>query len=100
MVMGAAGGMVPSPSALVVLLGAIALGRTWFGIALVLGYGIGMALTLVGAGLLMVRARATLDGRLRSRTGLARLARVLPVLTASFVVVAGVGLAARAVQQI
>jgi ABC-type nickel/cobalt efflux system permease component RcnA len=100
MVMGAAGGMVPSPSALVVLLGAIALGRTWFGIALVLGYGIGMALTLVGAGLLMVRARATLDGRLRSRSGLARLAQVLPVLTASFVVIAGLGLAARAVQQI
>jgi nickel/cobalt transporter (NicO) family protein len=99
MVMGAAGGMVPSPSALVVLLGAIALGRTWFGIALVLGYGIGMALTLVGAGLLMVRARATLSGRLR-RTGMARLARVLPVLTASFVVIAGLGLAAQAVHQI
>jgi nickel/cobalt transporter (NicO) family protein len=99
MVMGAAGGMVPSPSALVVLLGAIALGRTWFGIALVLGYGIGMALTLVGAGLLMVRARATLDGRLRGRSGMARLAQALPVLTASFVVIAGVGLAARAVQQ-
>ena len=100
MVMGAAGGMVPSPSALVVLLGAIALGRTWFGIALVLGYGIGMALTLVGAGLLMVRARATLDGRLRRRTGMGRLAQALPVLTASFVVIAGVGLAARAVHQI
>ena len=100
MVMGAAGGMVPSPSALVVLLGAIALGRTWFGIALVLGYGVGMALTLVAAGLLMVHARASLDRRLRGRTPMARLAQMLPVMTASFVVVAGIGLAARALHQI
>ena len=99
MIMGAAGGMVPSPSALVVLLGAIALGRTWFGIALVLGYGIGMALTLIAAGLLMVRGRAGLERCLRSRTPMARLAQTLPVMTASFVVIAGVGLAARALQQ-
>lgn len=38
-----AGGLVPSPSALVVLLAAIALGRTIFGVALVLVYGLGMA---------------------------------------------------------
>lgn len=98
-VMGTAGGMVPSPSALVVLLGAIALGRTWFGILLVLGYGVGMALTLVGAGLLLVRARATIDRRLTGRTRAARLVQALPVMTASFVVIAGVGLAARAVNQ-
>lgn len=53
--MGLAGGLVPSPSALVVLLGAIALGRVPFGIALVVAYGIGLALTLVSAGLLLVR---------------------------------------------
>ncbi len=99
MVMGAAGGLVPSPSALVVLLGAIALGRTWFGIGLVLGYGVGMALTLVAAGFLIVRARATLDRRLGGRAGMARLTRALPVMTASFVVIAGVGLAARALHQ-
>ena len=44
--MGFAGGMVPAPSALVVLLGAIALGRTWFGVVLVVAYGLGMAATL------------------------------------------------------
>jgi hypothetical protein len=38
---GLAGGLVPSPSALVVLLGAIALGRAGFGIVLVLAYGMG-----------------------------------------------------------
>ena len=60
-VMGLAGGMVPSPSALVVLLGAIALGRIPFGIALVCAYGIGLAATLVAAGLLLVR----FEGRAR-----------------------------------
>lgn len=101
MAMGAAGGMVPSPSALVVLLGAIALGRTWFGIALVLGYGVGMALTLITAGLLLVRVRSTLDSRLaRAGTRPLALARALPVATASLVVVAGVGLTVRAISQI
>ena len=46
--MGMAGGLVPTPSALVVLLGATALGRAWFGVLLVAIYGIGMALTLLG----------------------------------------------------
>jgi len=40
-----------------VLLGAIALGRAWFGVALVIAYGAGMAVTLTGAGLVLVRAR-------------------------------------------
>ena len=39
--MGVAGGLVPSPSALVVLLAAVALGRTAFGVLLVLAYGLG-----------------------------------------------------------
>jgi ABC-type nickel/cobalt efflux system permease component RcnA len=101
MAMGAAGGLVPSPSALVVLLGAIALGRTWFGIALVLSYGVGMALTFIIAGLLLVRARSALDRRLARAGARARtLARALPVATASLVVVAGVGLTIRALSQI
>ena len=50
---GLAGGLVPSPSALVVLLGAISLSRTFFGVLLVLGYGLGMAATLTAAGLLL-----------------------------------------------
>jgi ABC-type nickel/cobalt efflux system permease component RcnA len=44
--MGVAGGLVPSPSALIVLLGATALGRAWFGVVLVVCYGVGMAVTL------------------------------------------------------
>lgn len=97
--MGVAGGLVPSPSALVVLLSAVALGRTLFGVALVVGYGVGMAATLMATGLLLVRLRGRLD-RLTSgrRFGMAeRYVRAVPVLTALLVLIVGLGLAARAV---
>jgi ABC-type nickel/cobalt efflux system permease component RcnA len=61
--MGFAGGLVPSPSALVVPLGAIALHRAWFGVLLVVAYGAGMAGTLTAAGVAPVRVRAALDRR-------------------------------------
>jgi nickel/cobalt exporter len=95
---GLAGGLVPSPSALLVLLGGIAIGRAWFGAILVLFYGIGMAASLVGTGLLLVHARDRFERwnarRPESRTlpgqVLAlRVSRALPMLTA--VAVFGVG---------
>jgi nickel/cobalt transporter (NicO) family protein len=93
--MGVAGGLVPSPSALVVLLGAIALGRTWFGITLVLCYGIGMAATLTAAGILLVRVSDRWAGRVAHRLGSQRLAGAAPVMTAGLVLVVGLGLATR-----
>jgi len=93
--MGVAGGLVPSPSALVVLLGAVALGRTAFGVVLVLVYGAGMAATLTAAGLLLVSAA----GRLRARPRLAALAgrsaALVPATTSMVVVLVGLGLATR-----
>ncbi|MDX6361920.1 MAG: nickel/cobalt transporter (NicO) family protein, partial [Streptomyces sp.] len=53
--LGFAGGLVPSPSAVVVLVGAAALGQAWFGLLLVLAYGVGLALTLTAAGFAVVR---------------------------------------------
>ena len=51
-VMGLVGGLVPSPSALLLLLAATALGRAWFGFALVVAFGVGMATSLAAVGLL------------------------------------------------
>ncbi len=97
--LGLAGGMVPSPSAIVVLLGAIALGRAWFGVALVVAYGVGMAATLTGAGLVLVKARGAMESRLaRPGAGAGRLASLagrLPVLTAGCIVAGGLLLAVR-----
>ena len=91
--MGLAGGLVPSPSALVVLLGAIGLGRPGFGVLLVLAYGLGMAATLTGAGLLLFTVQ-------RKIKLVARLSRRFPAgaatATAGLVVVVGAGLALRA----
>jgi ABC-type nickel/cobalt efflux system permease component RcnA len=98
MAMGFAGGMVPSPSALVVLLGSIALGRAWFGFLLITAYGLGMAATLVTAGLVIARARSRFERLLanRSSTRFARAAGALPVLTAVLVVLGGILITARA----
>lgn len=97
--MGVAGGLVPSPSALVVLLGAVALGRTWFGVLLVLAYGLGMAAMLTAAGLLLVKFSDKLENwssdRLRQR--MRKAIAAAPVLTAGMVMVVGMGLTVRAV---
>jgi len=96
--LGVAGGLVPSPSALLVLLAAVALGRTVFGVVLVLGYGLGMAGALMATGLLLVSlrnrlVRLTLGRRVTRASGLLRL---MPVLTALLALVVGAGLMLRA----
>ncbi len=95
--------MVPSPSALVVLLGGVALGRAWFGVLLVLGYGIGMALALIGTGLALAKSRDHIAGwaerhrREGQESGLLlRLTAALPGATALLVMVVGAGLVVRA----
>ncbi|MET8866190.1 sulfite exporter TauE/SafE family protein [Nonomuraea sp. NPDC004580] len=96
--LGVAGGLVPSPSALIVLLGAIALGRTWFGVALVTAYGLGMAATLTVTGLLLVRLVDRLERRAaKGRRLAARLSGLAPMGTAAMVIVLGTGLALRSV---
>ncbi|MYS24151.1 ABC-type nickel/cobalt efflux system, permease component RcnA [Streptomyces sp. DvalAA-14] len=95
---GVAGGLVPSPSALVVLLGSIALGRTAFGVALVICYGLGMAATLAAAGLLLLKVRdriPELDGTRWQRLAMWG-TRVTPLGAALLVLAVGVGTALRA----
>jgi ABC-type nickel/cobalt efflux system permease component RcnA len=93
--MGMAGGLVPTPSALVVLLGATALGRAWFGVVLVAAYGIGMALTLLGAGLLLVRCQDWIERHFLDRSWWPVVLRVAPVVTAALLVGSGLMIAAR-----
>jgi len=104
--MGVAGGLVPSPSALVVLLSAIALGRTAFGILLIIGYGLGMAATLTAAGLLLVRVRDRYERRAAGRAArgigaaAARWQTIMPYVTAGLVLLVGLGLALRSLNQL
>ena len=87
---------------MVVLLGGIALGRAWLGVALVLAYGVGMAATLTGVGLLLAHLRTRMDRRLHLPAGslLARLGRLLPAVTASVIVLVGLGRAAQGASQL
>lgn len=100
--LGLADGLVPTPSALLVLLAATALGRAWLGVVLVVAYGVGMAVTLTGTGLLLVHLRATLDRGAKGRRAvlLQRLGRLAPLTTAGVVLAVGVLLAARAAAQL
>lgn len=55
--LGISGGLLPCPSALIVLLSAIAIGRIGFGLALVSAFSLGLAGVLTGIGLILVYAR-------------------------------------------
>lgn len=98
--MGLAGGLVPSPSALVVLLGAVALGRAWFGVLLVIAYGVGLALTLMGAGMLLAffesRVRTWSAGKGRGAMVIGPAIAILPLCSALVLVCAGTLLIVRA----
>ena len=98
LLLGFAGGLVPSPSAVVVLVGAAALGRAWFGLLLVLAYGLGLALTLAAAGFAAVRlgeraARLLAERSRRKGRLFSAVQRVMPLGTACVVLALGCGLA-------
>ena len=88
-VLGLAGGLIPSTSALLILLGSIAAGRPAFGLVLVIAFGLGMAAVMTCVGLAMILARTRLD-RMPSRSSLGRLAAVAPLVAS--VAVLGLGL--------
>ena len=95
--MGFAGGMMPSPSAVVVLLGAMALGHAWFGVLLVLAYGLGLAVTLTGIGLFITGSGRWLAARVPALRDRAHRipARLVPAGSAVLVVLLGTALAVR-----
>ena len=98
--LGLAGGLVPSASALLVLLLAITLDRVEFGLLLIVAFGVGMALVLgaVSASVLLVRERVRQSPESRWRKPwISRIGRRLPLLSAFVVVVIGVIVTVRAV---
>ena len=89
--MGFAGGLSPSPSAVVVLLGAAALGRAWFGVVLVVAYGAGLAATLTAVGFALARWGDRLRRLAGPRTERLLTTR-LPALTATLILAAGLAM--------
>jgi nickel/cobalt transporter (NicO) family protein len=90
---GATAGIIPCPSALVLLLGAIALDRVGYGLVLVLAFSVGLAGLLSLIGLLVIYARRFIE-RLPLDGGFAA---AIPALSAMAIVAIGVVLMARAI---
>lgn len=86
--LGISGGLLPCPSALVVLLGAIAIGRIGFGLALVSAFSLGLAAVLTGIGLMLVYARGLFE-RLSIQPPKLKL---LPAVSALFITLIGLGI--------
>ena len=95
-VLGLAGGLIPSTSALLILLGSIAAGRPAYGFVLVVAFGVGMAAVMAGIGLAMVFARDHVD-RLPAGAGLGRARELIPLVAAVLVFGFGIYLTAQAV---
>jgi ABC-type nickel/cobalt efflux system permease component RcnA len=90
---GVSGGLLPCPSALVVLLAAISLHRIGYGLVLILAFSVGLAATISAMGLIAITAksffrRASLEGRL---------VRLLPAVSALVIVAFGIAMTVRAV---
>ena len=97
--LGVTGGMLPCPSALVVMLAAISAGQVGFGLVLITAFSVGLAAVLTAAGLLMVYSKSFLT-RLLARASDARtplpgrqflrpMLRRLPVFSAAAVAALG-----------
>jgi nickel/cobalt transporter (NicO) family protein len=85
--LGASGGLVPCPSALILLLSAIALGHAALGLFLLVGFSAGLALVLMAIGALVLYARHLLPKS--ESAGQHPAFRLVPVFSAVVVVVLG-----------
>jgi len=94
--MGAAAGLIPCPSALVVLLGAIAQHQVALGLLLIVAFSAGLAMTLTALGLIVVLGRNVVS-RVSIPSGVTT---ALPALSAVVIVGVGFVLTANALPQI
>jgi ABC-type nickel/cobalt efflux system permease component RcnA len=87
MALGASGGLVPCPSALVLLLSSIALGRVGLGLLLLIAFSSGLAVVLMGIGVLVLYAKHFLPDS--QKTAAHPAFRIIPVLSAALIVCIG-----------
>jgi ABC-type nickel/cobalt efflux system permease component RcnA len=89
------GGILPSPSALVVLLASVSLGRTALGLALIAAFSLGLAGALIGVGIFTLKARDFAERRFTDRA-----ARLLPLVSAGAIAAMGIFLTVRGAMQL
>ena len=86
--LGITGGMIPCPSATVVLLLAIYLGRTALGLALIGAFSLGLATSLVAIGIVVVRGRKLL-ARFSEGPRATKIIKLLPLISALLICLIG-----------
>lgn len=87
--MAALGGLVPSPSAFLVLVTGLATGQAWRAMAFLTAFAVGMALTVALLGTLVMRGRVVLEARAGGHH-FTRLLALIPRASAVAVVLGGV----------
>jgi ABC-type nickel/cobalt efflux system permease component RcnA len=95
--LGASGGLVPCPSALVLLLSSIALGRVALGLTLLVAFSAGLALVLMAIGLAVLYAKHLLPDT--AKAARSPLMRYLPVASAGVITCAGIVMTVVAVRR-
>ena len=98
--LGVSGGLLPCPSALVVLLSAIYLHRVGYGLLLIVAFSLGLASVLTGIGLVFVHAGRWLQRTTSERRVAAGLVRVMPVFSAFVIACVGALLCYEALAQV
>jgi ABC-type nickel/cobalt efflux system permease component RcnA len=86
MALGASGGLVPCPSALILLLSAISIGRPGLGVILLVVFSLGLALVLTCTGLVVLYAKNLLPEGRRTNNFVFR---YMPVVSAAAVLIIG-----------
>jgi nickel/cobalt exporter len=87
MALGASGGLVPCPSALILLLGAIRFDRIGLGLVLLMGFSLGLAAVLMFIGLMVLYAKNLLPDSEKTRSHPAF--RLIPVFSAGLILCIG-----------
>jgi len=88
--LGASGGLVPCPSALVLLLTSVAMGRVALGLTLLTAFSAGLAVVLTAVGLAVLYAKQWLPDS--ASLGRSKAMRYLPVASAAFIVCIGIAM--------
>jgi nickel/cobalt transporter (NicO) family protein len=93
---GVSGGLLPCPTALVVLLAAISLHRVGYGLLLIVAFSLGLAAMITGIGLVAVTAKRAFS-RMSFQSPVIRL---LPAVSALVIIGVGIAMTVRAVPSV
>lgn len=88
--LGVTGGIVPCPTAIIILFASIGLNRLAFGLILMISFSVGLAFVLIAIGLMIVYTRNFAESRMKFETS--RVIGFLPYVSGALVALIGLGI--------